>query len=469
MNIYIYDTKQRSKRLFEPIDPDHVTVYVCGPTVYDRVHIGNGLSAVVFDVFVRLLRLVYPKVTYVRNITDIDDKIIDASRANNEPYFELTKRFIDAFHEDIEALHVLDPDVEPRPTLLLDKIISMIQRLLERNYAYEAEGHVLFDVRAYDQYGELSNRSMQDMLDGARVEVAPYKNDPKDFVLWKPSDSTMPGWDSPWGRGRPGWHIECTAMIHEHLGAPIDIHGAGSDLIFPHNENELAQGCCIEDGAEYVNYWMHNGMLNFGGRKMSKSLGNVLTIRNLRDNHASETIRYAMLSGHYRQSLVWDERLLEQSRRSVDTLYRSLRHVSECTDLEEKNSAEILPMPIEDFPESVVNALADDLHTPNAIAAMHGIASEILKTRDVGELKELRQQLLGGGWLLGLLNQSPTQYFEMPQELDPESVEQLIEERNEARSSKDFERADAIREELAERGIEIEDTRNGTRWSTIRR
>ena len=267
MDIHIYDSKHRHMRLFEPMDPNEVTIYVCGPTVYDQVHIGNGLSAVVFDVFVRFLRLVYPKVSYVRNITDIDDKIINAALDNDEPFDQLAERFTHAFHEDAAALHVLPPDVEPRPTLIIPKIISMIERLVDRGHAYVASGHVLFDVASFPEYGTLSNRTLEDMIDGARVEVAPYKKDPKDFVLWKPSNDVA-GWDSPWGLGRPGWHIECSAMIHEHLGSTIDIHGAGSDLLFPHNENELAQGKCVEDGANYVNYWMHNGMLNISGRKM---------------------------------------------------------------------------------------------------------------------------------------------------------------------------------------------------------
>ncbi|MCY3885870.1 MAG: cysteine--tRNA ligase [Gammaproteobacteria bacterium] len=467
MDIHIYDSKQRRMRKFQPMDPEHVTIYVCGPTVYDQVHIGNGLSAVVFDVFVRFLRLVYPKVTYVRNITDIDDKIINAALENDEPFDQLTQRFTDAFHDDAEALFVLPPDVEPRPTLLIPKIVSMIEQLVERGHAYIASGHVLFDVGSFPDYGKLSNRTLEDMIDGARIEVAPYKKDPKDFVLWKPSNDVA-GWESPWGRGRPGWHIECSAMIHEHLGSTIDIHGAGSDLMFPHNENELAQGKCVEDGANYVNYWMHNGMLNFGGRKMSKSLGNVLTIKALREKYSGEAIRYAFLTGHYRQSLVWDDRLLEQSVSSIDGLYRSLRQVGEATGAEESSSKDFKDATIEEYPSQLVEALAEDVHTPRALAELHGISKRIYQSKSDEERIVLRDQLLAGAWLLGLLNQTPTQYFRAPTDMDVSSVEELIRHRNEARGRKDFERADAIREELAAQGIEIEDTPNGTRWSSTK-
>ena len=467
--VYIYDTKERRKRLFQPIDPRHVTIYVCGPTVYDYIHIGNGMSAVVFDVFVRLMRLVYPKVTYVRNITDIEDKIITASQENNEPYHELTERFIGAFHEDMDALYVLAPDIEPRPTELLPQIIEMIDCLVQRGHAYESQGHVLFDVQSFADYGRLSNRSLEDMIDGARVEVAPYKKDPKDFVLWKPSTEDIPGWESPWGRGRPGWHIECSAMIREHLGPTIDIHGAGSDLVFPHNENEIAQGCCVEEGASYVNYWMHNGMLNLGGRKMSKSLGNVVSIHHLRSLHSNETIRYALLTGHYRQSLLWNERLLDQSRKSIDTLYRSLRRASEATGDAEQTCKEFAGAPMEVFPDSIVSALSDDLHTPKALAELHGISRQIQQSHDADQLRQLGSKLLAGAWLLGLLNRTPSDYFSSSEQLDPETIESMLQERNEARSKRDFARADEIREELAAQGIDIEDTREGTRWSNRHR
>lgn len=467
MDIHIYDSKHRRMRRFQPMDPHEVTIYVCGPTVYDQVHIGNGLSAVVFDVFVRFLRLVYPKVSYVRNITDIDDKIINAALDNGEPFDQLAERFTHAFHEDAAALHVLPPDVEPRPTLIIPKIISMIERLVDRGHAYVASGHVLFDVASFPEYGTLSNRTLEDMIDGARVEVAPYKKDPKDFVLWKPSNDVA-GWDSPWGPGRPGWHIECSAMIHEHLGSTIDIHGAGSDLLFPHNENELAQGKCVEDGANYVNYWMHNGMLNISGRKMSKSLGNVLTIKALREKYIGEAIRYAFLTGHYRQSLVWNERLLEQSVSSLDSLYRSLRLVSETTGSPELACNAFKDAPRESHSALLIEALADDVHTPRALAELHNIAKQIHLSDDDQERIDLRNQLLAGGWLLGLLNMTPSEYFQAPAQLNVSTIEELVLQRDEARKNRDFDRADAIRDELAANGIQIEDTPNGTRWSSIR-
>lgn len=467
MDIHIFDSKHRHMRLFEPMDPNEVTIYVCGPTVYDQVHIGNGLSAVVFDVFVRFLRLVYPKVSYVRNITDIDDKIINAAIDNDEPFDQLAERFTQAFHEDATALHVLPPDIEPRPTLIIPKIISMIERLVERGHAYVASGHVLFDVASFPEYGTLSNRTLEDMIDGARVEVAPYKKDPKDFVLWKPSNDVA-GWDSPWGLGRPGWHIECSAMIHEHLGSTIDIHGAGSDLLFPHNENELAQGKCVEDGADYVNYWMHNGMLNISGRKMSKSLGNVLTIKALRDKYSGEAIRYAFLTGHYRQSLVWNERLLEQSVSSLESLYRSLRLVSETTGATELTCHDFKDSSIDTHAPLVLEALADDVHTPRALAELHSIARQIHLSEDDQERIDHRDQLLAGAWLLGLLNVTPSDFFQASAKLKLSDIEDLVRQRDEARKNRDFERADAIRDELAANGIEIEDTRNGTRWSSVK-
>ncbi|MEQ9005505.1 MAG: cysteine--tRNA ligase, partial [Pseudomonadales bacterium] len=323
--LHLHDTRSGRKRPFEPADPQRVTMYVCGPTVYARVHIGNGRPAVVFDVLYRLLQVLYPRVDYVRNITDIDDKINAAARANGEPIAALTARFIDAYREDIAALGVLDPDEEPLATGHIDEIIAMIQALIAGNHAYVGDGHVLFHVPSDPDYGSLSHRSLEDMIDGARVDVAPYKRDPKDFVLWKPSTPELPGWDSPWGRGRPGWHIECSAMIKKHLGETIDIHGGGSDLTFPHHENEAAQSRCANRVDDYVRYWLHNGMLTLGQEKMSKSLGNIVTIHELLERHDGEVLRYALLSGHYRQALVWSDDLLTQATASLDRLYEALR------------------------------------------------------------------------------------------------------------------------------------------------
>ena len=466
MDLFLYDTKAREKRLFVPIDPAHVTIYVCGPTVYDRVHIGNGLCAVVFDVLVRLLRALYPQVTYVRNITDIEDKIITAAQINNEPWQELTDRFTIAFQEDMQALHVLEPDIEPKPTQLIDEIIQEIDTLITRGAAYEAEGHVLFAVSTNSDYGKLSRRTMEELLDGARVEVAPYKRDPKDFVLWKPSSTDQPGWDSPWGVGRPGWHIECSTMIRTHLGPNIDIHGAGTDLIFPHNENELAQGTSVEDGAQYVNYWMHNGMLNMGGQKMAKSVGNVVTIADLRKRYTGEVIRYALLTGHYRQSLLWSDQLLQQASQSIASLYRVLRHANEIAGDESATATDFRAAPLSQIPKEVLDPLRDDLHTPIALAEMHALAKKIQATSIRSKVIELRDQFFAGAWLLGLFNVPVSQYFQPEDDvIEASTIEDLINSRNEARSNKDFARADEIRDFLAAKGIELEDTRNGTRWS----
>ena len=466
MKLFLYDTRQRAKRLFVPIDAKNVTIYVCGPTVYDRVHIGNGLCAVVFDVLVRLLRILYPRVTYVRNITDIDDKIITAAKNNSESWSKLTERFTAAYHEDIRVLYVLDPDIEPKPTRLIAEIIQMIDSLITRDVAYEADGHVLFDVSAKSDYGTLSNRTLDEMLDGARVEVATYKRDPKDFVLWKPSNADQPGWDSPWGTGRPGWHIECSTMIRTHLGPTIDIHGAGNDLIFPHNENELAQGTSIEDDAGYVNYWMHNGMLNLSGQKMSKSVGNIVTIADLRKRYSGEVIRYALLTGHYRQSLLWSDQLLQQANQSVASLYRTLRYASEAVGAENVTANNYCSAPLDQFPVEVVDPLTDDLHTPKALAGLHALAKEIQATSNQSKVIELRKKYLAGAWLLGLLNVPVNDYFQPKTDtIDPSTIEELIHARNEARQSKDYARADEIRDFLAEQGIELEDSRNDTRWS----
>lgn len=466
MDLLLYDTKAKEKRLFVPIDAAHVTIYVCGPTVYDRVHIGNGLCAVVFDVLVRLLRTLYPRVTYVRNITDIEDKIITAAQINKEPWQDLTERFTVAFHEDMQALYVLEPDIEPKPTQLIPEIIQEIGTLITRGAAYEANGHVLFAVSKNSDYGTLSHRTMEELLDGARVEVAPYKRDPKDFVLWKPSSSEQPGWDSPWGVGRPGWHIECSTMIRTHLGPNIDIHGAGTDLIFPHNENELAQGTSVEDGVQYVNYWMHNGMLNMGGQKMAKSVGNVVTIADLRKRYPGEVIRYALLTGHYRQSLLWSDQLLQQARQSVTSLYRALRYARDIIGEETVATTNFQSATLTQFPIEVLDPLVDDLHTPKALAGLHALAKKIQATSCTTEVINLRDQILAGAWLLGLFNVPVSEYFQPEDDvIEASTIEELINSRNEARRNKDFARADEIRDLLGAKGIELEDTRNGTRWS----
>ena len=485
MQIKLHNTLSGRREVFRPLDPQRVTLYVCGPTVYGPVHIGNGRPAVVFDVLRRLLKTVYPKVVYVSNITDVDDKINAQALANGEPMQALADRFSAAYNDDAKALGVLPADVQPRATGHITEIIAMIEALIGQGFAYEASGHVLFHVPADPHYGCLSRRSLEDMLDGARVEVAPYKRDPKDFVLWKPSAPELPGWKSPWGRGRPGWHIECSAMIHAHLGTRIDIHGGGADLAFPHHENELAQSRCAHGQHDCVGYWLHNGMLTLGREKMSKSLGNIVTIAELRQRHDGETLRYALLCGQYRSPLVWSDELLDQSRRSLDRLYGALRGAAPTP-------------PGAEFPEGVLKALADDLNTPGALAALHGIARAVNRTEDDAEAERLRRQLKAGGWLLGLLDKSAEVYFQggaavsAPLEataaafrvesagalqVNPElgtatpdaaTIEARIAERDQARKERDFNRGDAIRQALLEAGIELEDARDGTRWRRTR-
>jgi len=461
MDVYFHNTQSGRRERFEPLDPERITMYACGPTVYNYVHIGNGRPAVVFDVLYRLLGLLYPRVDYVRNITDIDDKINRAAAELGEPIAAFTERFTAAYREDVDALGVLPPAEEPRATHHIPEIIRMIETLIAGGHAYEADGHVLFNVPSDADYGSLSHRSLEDMIDGARVEVAPYKRDPKDFVLWKPSTADQPGWDSPWGRGRPGWHIECSAMIEKHLGRVIDIHGGGSDLTFPHHENEAAQSRCAHGSREYVRYWLHNGMLTMGQEKMSKSLGNIVTIRELRQRYPGEVLRYALLSGHYRSQLAWSEDLLVQARASLDRLYGALRDADG-----NDTSRDFADASVEQFPREVLSALCDDLNTPEALAALHGLAGRIHRTEDANERQRLREQLLAGGWLLGLLGQRAEAWFQQGSELAPAEIEQLIRERHDARAAKNFARADEIRDYLNGQGVELEDTRDGTRWKS---
>ena len=465
LDLKLHNTASRRKEVFRPIDPQRITMYVCGPTVYGHVHIGNGRPAVVFDVFYRLLKVLYPRVDYACNVTDVDDKINRQALANGEPIQALADRYTRAYNEDVAALGILGAGLQPRATEHIAEIIEMIDELIGKGHAYEADGHVLFHVPADPHYGSLSKRSLEDMLDGARVEVAPYKRDPKDFVLWKPSTAELPGWDSPWGRGRPGWHIECSAMIRKHLGTSIDIHGGGSDLTFPHHENEAAQSRCANDAAEYVRYWLHNGMLTMGEEKMSKSLGNIVTIHALRENHAGETLRYALLSGQYRSQLAWSNGLLEQSRRSLDALYQALRGGAGSDEVASTYRAGTAG----DFPKPVLDALLDDLNTPAALAAMHGIAADLNKAADAAERARQRRRLLAGGWLLGLLNDSADAWFQRSAAsgaaaLTAAAVQDLIDRRTAARQARDFATADRIRGELAQAGIELEDSRDGTLW-----
>jgi cysteinyl-tRNA synthetase len=456
--LLLHNTLSGKKEVFTPLDPNRVTLYVCGPTVYNYVHIGNARPVVAFDVLYRLLQRLYPNVVYARNITDIDDKIINTARDNGEDISALTERYSAAFAEDMAALHALPPTIVPYATDHIADMISMIETLIDKGHAYAAEGHVLFAVQTMQDYGKLSKRSLDDMLAGARVEVAPYKKYAGDFVLWKPSSDDQPGWDSPWGRGRPGWHIECSAMIHRHLGDVIDIHGGGQDLIFPHHENEIAQGCCAH-GTEYVRYWLHNGYINIDGEKMSKSLGNFRLVRELLKHYRGEVLRFALLSAHYRSPLNFSEELLQQAESALDTLYYALLGRGET----------VTPEAGYQLPENhpVLAALRDDLNTSEAISALHAIAARLNKA-ELADKPALKAELLAGAALLGLLNEDPTAWFQNKGSNDGLSngeIDALVEERNAAKKAKNFARADEIRDQLKAAGIQLEDTREGTRWS----
>ncbi len=503
MALYLYNTKTGKKEEFTPLQPGRVKMYVCGPTVYNLVHIGNARPAVVFDTLFRLLQTLYSEVTYVRNITDIDDKIIRAAAENDESIGDLAERFAQAYDSDMLHLNNLAPSIAPRATEHVQEMITMIERLIARGHAYVAQEHVLFDVHSMPEYGALSHRSLEDMLDGARVEVAPYKKNPGDFVLWKPSTDSEPGWDSPWGKGRPGWHLECSAMIEKHLGETIDIHGGGRDLIFPHHENELAQSCCAHGGKEFVRYWMHNGYINIDGEKMSKSLGNFRTVRELLQRYKGEVIRFALLSAQYRSPLDFSVPLLEQAKTSLDSLYHALRKAK---DVEADFSFKLEPQP-------AFQALLDDLNSPVALGELRELARKL--NRETEEKKPLlKGKLLECGKIMGLLQEDPEVWFKTQvghQTIRPEpiaqkikygdvdvhestgaeyqttrpeaigteedfsdikiddqigevEIESLIAERAKAKLDKDYSRADAIRQQLKENGVVLEDSRKGTQW-----
>ena len=431
--IKLYDTATRTKREFQPADPSRITMYVCGPTVYNRAHIGNFRPEVVFDVLARLLRHHYGEASLVhaRNITDIEDKIMTAAQAEAVPIETITGRYADLYRQDAAALGVRGPDLEPHATASVEDIVEMIQRLIDAKHAYEAEGHVLFDVPSFEEYGSLSRRPMDEMIAGARVDVAPYKRSPADFVLWKPSAAEQPGWNSPWGRGRPGWHIECSAMIARHLGETIDIHGGGLDLEFPHHENEVAQSACAHGGKPLARYWVHNGMLSMASGKMSKSLGNIVTVDQLlAAGHKGEVLRFALLSGHYRQPLEWSEGLILQARTTLDRLYRQLAGVK---------AGEV--------DAGVIEALDDDLNTPLALARL-------------GQLQN-PAALKASAALLGLLQQDPDQWFRGEGDA---AIDARVAERTAAKKARDFALADRIRDELKGEGILLEDGPQGTTW-----
>jgi cysteinyl-tRNA synthetase len=452
MIIKLYNSLAREKQIFEPIEKNHVRVYACGPTVYDYAHMGNARMAVVFDQWVRVLRKAYPKVTYVSNITDIDDKIMDAAKATGQPIEAITQKFTRHYNEDMAALGVIPPDIQPLATNHVPDMVSMIQTLISKNHAYEAKGHVLFHVPSDPSYGALSARSRDEQIAGARVEISPFKKDPADFVLWKPSAPDQPGWDSPWGRGRPGWHIECSAMTEKHLGVPFDIHGGGADLKFPHHENEIAQSCCAHhdgtDPTRFAKYWIHNGFLTVDGEKMSKSLGNFLVAHDLLKTHKGEVLRLLLLSGHYRQPLDWSDKALQQAQKQLDGFYGLLHRLR---DVEEAPQT---------IPEGVLEALCDDLNTPSAISRLHGLEGEI---KDQAILKSA---LKSAGALLGILQESPARWlgYEGGDGEDRMRIQKLVDDRQAAKKAKDFARADEIRKSLEQEGVVIEDTPQGPVW-----
>lgn len=459
MTLFLSNTMSRKKEAFEPLDPSHVRMYVCGPTVYDRAHIGNARPVIVFDTLYRLLKFLYPKVTYVRNITDVDDKIIKKSQETGEPISSVTERTSRLFHEDIAELNALPPDVEPRATAHIREMIELVQKLIDRGFAYEAEGHVLFSVEKMPTYGRLSGRSRDELIAGARVEVAPYKKDAADFVLWKPAADDQPGWDSPWGRGRPGWHLECSVMSSKYLGETFDIHGGGQDLIFPHHENEIAQSCCAFGHDFYAKYWVHNGHLMVNGEKMSKSLGNFFTIREILDQVPGEAFRLYTLGTHYHQPLNWLTDSLKQAKTTMDRFYTALRGTP-AVDLTDAK-----PDP------DVVAALEDDLNTPKAIAVLHTLLSDMNKAGADG-VAEKKKTLLASAHLLGLLYQDPEEWFKRGTGTDEgglsdADIDALIAKRNAARKARDFATADAVRKELSDKGIVLEDTPAGTQWKRL--
>ncbi|WP_096700391.1 cysteine--tRNA ligase [Magnetospirillum sp. 15-1] len=461
MPLVLYNTLTRTKDVFEPLTPGHVGMYVCGPTVYDRAHIGNARPVIVFDVLYRLLKTLYPSVRYVRNITDVDDKINAKAKATGETISAITERTTAMFHEDIGALNCLMPDVEPRATAHIGQMVAMIETLVAKGFAYAAEGHVLFAVGAMTDYGMLSRRSKDEMIAGARVEVAPYKKDAGDFVLWKPSSDDLPGWDSPWGRGRPGWHIECSAMSLQHLGETFDIHGGGQDLVFPHHENEIAQSTCA-NGKPFARYWLHNGWLMVEGEKMSKSLGNFFTVRDLLDQapnpvHGGEAIRLAMLATHYHQPFDWTADGLKQAKATLDRLYTALRAVADV----DANGYEA------GVPLEVLAALEDDLNTPLAISHLHELAGALNKATGLEDKARKKGALLASGHLLGLLYQDPEAWFKGTGTADGPSdaeIEAAIVARAEARKARNFAEADRIRQDLAAKGVVLEDGAGGTTW-----
>ena len=459
-NLKIHNSFSGKKEDFIPLDKNHIKIYACGPTVYNFAHIGNARMAVVFDTFVRLLRHTYPKVTYVSNITDIDDKIITAAREQKLPISEITTKYTQIYNSDMETLGVNKPDHQPKATEYIDEMVELIQTLINKGHAYENDGHVLFHVLSYKQYGSLSKRNRDEQIAGSRVEVAPYKKDAADFVLWKPSSDDQPGWDSPWGFGRPGWHTECSAMSEKTLGLPFDIHGGGRDLVFPHHENVIAQSCCAsastDDPTSYAKYWMHNGFVTVEGEKMSKSLNNITLVKELTDNYQGEVLRLALLSSHYRQGLDWNEKIIYQAEKLLNKLYKIL----------EENS-ELLSNDNTKVDDEVLNAMSDDLNTPKAISVLNSLAKEyplLAGSQRINCINKIKSS----GQLLGILHQDPKTWFSKDtSHMDVVLIEKLMAKRNEAKLSKNYAEADSIRQQLFSMGVEIFDSKDGSEWKPV--
>ena len=456
MVLKIHNTLSGTKETFEPVDKNHVRIYACGPTVYNYAHIGNARMAVVNDLLVNVLRTQFEKVTYVSNITDIDDKIIDAAHELNEPIKNLTTKYTKIYNDDMGYLNVKLPDIQPHATDHISEMIDLIKKLIENNYAYEKDGHVLFHVPSFSKYGVLSKGNRDEQIAGSRVEVAPFKKDPADFILWKPSPDPLPGWDSPWGFGRPGWHLECSAMSEKTLGLPFDIHSGGMDLVFPHHENEIAQTCSLDDNhepASFAKFWFHNGFVNVEGEKMSKSIGNIKLVHDLKKQYKGEVLRLTLLSAHYRQPLNWTKEIIDQNSKMLDRFYRSLK---ELQDVE--ISSDLVS-------EDIMESLLDDLNTPKVLAKLNTL-SNTLSSADTDEKRNIKNNLIATGKILGVMQEDPNIWLGYNQTANPEKeeIEGLINQRNEARRSKDFKLADQIRDKLKSKGIEIEDTKNGTIW-----
>ena len=451
-NFHLFNTLSGKKESLEAINPEHLKIYACGPTVYNYAHIGNARMAVVFDTLVRALRFTYPKVTYVSNITDIDDKIIEAAKAEDVEISLITEKYTNIYNKDMEKLNVLPPDIQPKATEYIPEMIELINNLIDKNFAYEKDGHVLFHVPSYKNYGKLSKRNREEQIAGSRVEIAKFKKDPADFVLWKPSTEKQPGWNSPWGFGRPGWHTECSAMSEKTLGLPFDIHGGGRDLIFPHHENEIAQSCCstaeIDKPESYAKYWMHNGFVTIDGEKMSKSLGNIILVKDLTEKYHGEVIRLALLSSHYRQGLDWNENVIHQAKKLLDklySLYEDLKDIQVDKKLHNIESLEIL---------------FDDLNTPGLISELNKLISRGSSCKE-SEKIDIKNQLVMIAKVFGILEDDS--YNKVSDELAFQ-VEDLIIQRSKAKDSKDFDLADEIRNKLSDLGIEIKDGPDGTTW-----